>query len=184
MKIIETERLILREWQPEDLAPFSAINQDPYVMEYLLKPLTEDETAVMIEKIKTHFIQYGFGLFACILKETSELIGFVGLNVPDFQTFFTPCVEIGWRLASRFWGKGYATEAARAVLKAGFKQYDLQEIVSFTVPANHRSRRVMEKIGLTRDVKGDFYHPKVPFGHPLMLHVLYRITKETFEGME
>jgi RimJ/RimL family protein N-acetyltransferase len=135
----------------------------------------------MVEKIQKHFKQYGFGLFACILKSTGQLIGYVGLNAPDFEAHFTPCVEIGWRLSSEVWGKGYATEAALAVLEVGFKEYDLREIVSFTVPSNYRSIRVMEKIGMKRDMEGDFYHPKVPYEHPLRLHVLYRITKEEYE---
>lgn len=177
MNHIETERLILREWKPEDLPFFAAINQDPKVMECLLKPLTEAETAAMIERIQKHFKEHGFGLFACILKETSQCIGFVGLNIPEFTSHFTPCVEIGWRLSSQAWGKGYATEAARAVLQAGFEEFNLQEIVAFTVPANKRSQRVMEKIGMVRDLNGDFDHPKVPEGHPLKAHILYRITK-------
>ncbi len=182
MQSIETEHLILREWQPEDLPPFAAINQDPQVMQFLRKPLTPSETAAMVEKIQRHFQQHGFGLFACVLKETSTCIGYVGLNVPDFEAHFTPCVEIGWRLSSRVWGKGYATEAALAVLEFGFTQCRLQEIVSFTVPANARSIRVMEKIGMTRDLKGDFYHPKLPPEHPLRLHLLYRITKQEYEN--
>ena len=181
VKAIETKNLILREWKPEDLPFFAAINQDPKVMEYFLKPLTEAETAAMVERIQKHFEQHGFGLFACILRSTGQCIGYVGLNVPDFSAHFTPCVEIGWRLSSDVWGKGYATEAAWAVLETGFKEHGLQEIVSFTVPANYRSIRVMEKIGMTRDADGDFYHPKVPPEHPLRLHVLYRITKEEYE---
>jgi len=182
MQSIETQRLILREWKPEDLVPFAAINQDPKVMEYFFKPLTEIETAAMIEKIKKHFTKHGFGLFACILKNTSTCIGFVGLSIPEFDAHFMPSVEIGWRLSSNVWNKGYATEAALAVLKAGFEQYGLQEIVSFTVPANHRSIRVMEKIGLKRDLEGNFNHPRVPVGNPLRNHVLYRMTKEQYEA--
>lgn len=98
---IETNRLILREWLPEDLPFFAAINQDPMVMECLLKPLTEEETAAMIEKIQKHFKQHGFGLFACTLKQNTNCIGFVGLNIPEFTAHFTPCVEIGWRLSSQ-----------------------------------------------------------------------------------
>ena len=183
MNRIETERLILREWRPEDLPFFAAINQDPKVMECLLKPLTEVETAAMIEKIQRHFKEHGFGPFACILKQTSNCIGFVGLFVPEFTAHFTPCVEIGWRLSSQVWDKGYATEAARAVLRVGFEQFGLKEIVSFTVPANQRSIRVMEKIGMRRDLNGDFNHPKVPDDHPLKMHVLYRITKADYDSL-
>ncbi len=180
MDTIETKRLLLREWLPRDLAPFTAINQDLEVMEYLFKPLTESETSAMIEKMQKHFEKYGFGLFACVVKETSELIGFVGLNTPTFTAHFTPCVEIGWRLASSAWGKGYATEAAHAVLKAAFEKYNLKEVVSFTVPMNQRSRRVMEKIGMTYNPKDDFCRPEIPLDSPLSYHVLYRITKEQF----
>ena len=177
---IKTERLILREWKSEDLAPFALVNQDSKVMEYFLSPLTVVETAAMIERICEHFMKHGFGLFACTLKETSEFIGFVGLSVPAFETDFTPCVEIGWRLSSRAWGSGYATEAALAVLKFGFEECKLQEILSWTVPANARSRNVMEKIGLTQG--GSFDHPKVPEGHPFKSHVLYRMTKKQYES--
>jgi len=179
---IETKRLILREWRPEDLAPFAEINRDPRVTECLPKPLTERETEAMVEKIGKHFKKHGFGLFACEEKESGKWIGFVGLNVPDFQAPFTPCVEIGWRLAFDAWNRGYATEAARATLRAAFGRYELKEIVAFTVPANRRSIRVMEKLGMLRDWRGDFQHPKFPQGHPLSLHVLYRIAKDRFEA--
>ncbi|MBI2743595.1 MAG: GNAT family N-acetyltransferase [Chlamydiales bacterium] len=180
MKTIETQRLILREWKPEDLIPFAEINQDPKVMECLLKPLTLEESAAMMERMQNHFKEHGFGPFACVVKETDELIGFVGLYVPNFEAHFTPCVEIGWRLSSKAWGKGYATEAARAVLKAAFGEYGLREVVSFTVPKNLRSIAVMEKIGMKRDMKGDFLHPKIPAGHPLHQHILYRITRDEY----
>ena len=104
-----------------------------------------------------------------------DFIGYVGLNIPTFEAAFTPCVEIGWRLAAGHWGKGYATEAARAVLDYGFGSLGLKEIVSFTVPANVRSQAVMQRIGMTRDPAGDFNHPHIPQGHPLRRHVLYRL---------
>ena len=184
MSSIETDRLILREWKSEDLKPFAAINRDPHVMEFFLKPLSEAEAAEMIDRFRAKLKRDGFGLLACVLKETSELIGFVGLDVPNFEASFTPCVEIGWRLAHHVWGKGYATEAACAVLKAGFEQYGLKEIVSFTVPMNCRSRRVMEKIGMLHDAREDFHHPKVPLEHPLSLHVIYRMTKDRYENVK
>jgi RimJ/RimL family protein N-acetyltransferase len=147
---------------------------------YWIKSLTESETAAMIERIQKNFAKYGFGLFACIVKETSQFIGYVGLHVPTFTAHFTPAVEIGWRLASSAWCKGYATEAAYAVLKAAFEKYNLKEVVSFTVPMNQRSRRVMEKIGMTYNPKDDFCRPEIPLDSPLSHHVLYRITKEQF----
>ena len=113
-------------------------------------------------------------LFAATLKETNELIGVIGLSSPTFEAHFTPCVEIGWRLASTHWGRGYATEGAEAVLQYGFTKSGLNEIVSFTIPANLRSVCVMEKIGMHRDAKGDFAHPKLPADHQLSQHILYR----------
>jgi RimJ/RimL family protein N-acetyltransferase len=101
--------------------------------------------------------------------------GFVGLSVPRFEAHFAPCVEIGWRLAAQHWGHGYATEGARAALAFGFGTLGLEEIVAFTAPRNVRSRRVMEKIGMTYDPADDFDHPLLPEGHPLRRHVLYRI---------
>jgi RimJ/RimL family protein N-acetyltransferase len=174
MNKIETSRLILREWQDQDLNEFAHINQDPKVLEYLPAPLSIQETAAWIDRIKKHFIENGFGLWAAKIKETGELIGYVGLSIPSFDAHFTPCVEIGWRLASKHWAKGYATEAAKKVLEIGFAELGLKEIVSFTVPANMRSIRVMEKIGMSRDLSGDFYHPKLPRDDALALHVLYR----------
>ena len=127
IKEIETERLILREWQEADLESFARINQDPKVVEFLPAPLSLEETCSWINRIKHHFVEHGFGLWAVTLKCSGELIGFVGLNIPAFEAHFTPCVEIGWRLASSHWGKGYATEAAKAALKIGFDEVGLDE---------------------------------------------------------
>lgn len=168
------DTLILREWQDDDLPAFSHINQDPKVLEFLPAPLTMEETASWIKRIQLHFKQHGYGLFAATIKNTDEVIGYIGLNIPTFESHFTPCVEIGWRLASEHWGHGYATEGAKAVLEYGFAHAGLNEIVSFTVPANKRSIAVMEKIGMSRNATDDFRHPKLPIDHPLSLHVLYR----------
>jgi RimJ/RimL family protein N-acetyltransferase len=176
MNIIQTNRLILREWKDKDLEAFARLNQDPKVLEFLSAPLTFEESADWIKRINQHFKEHGFGLWAATLT-TGEFIGYIGLNVPAFAAHFTPCVEIGWRLASAFWEKGYATEGAQAVLEYGFNQLGLKEIVSFTVPANTRSIRIMEKIGMKRDLSGDFHHPKLPKDHRLSLHVLYRAKK-------
>lgn len=172
---IETERLILRMWQESDAEIFAAINQDEKVIEFLRGSLSLADSQNFIVSANSHFKKNGFGLWATTLKETKELIGFVGLNVPDFQSHFTPCVEIGWRLSSKHWKKGYAVEASKAVLLAGFKNFGLQEIVSFTVPQNLRSIAVMEKIGMKRDFSGDFNHPKLSLDHHLSQHILYRI---------
>lgn len=173
---ITTERLILRPWKNVDAPTFAAINQDEKVIEFLRGPLNLKECQNFIVKANDHIAKHGFGLWAVEVKETSEMIGFVGLNIPEFESHFTPCVEVGWRLASQAWGKGYATEAAKAVLEIGFRNFQLKEIVSFTVPQNLRSIAVMEKIGMKRDLQGDFFHPKLALDHPLSQHILYRIT--------
>lgn len=173
--IIETERLILRTWEQKDAEPYFHINQDPKVLEFLRGPLTMQQINDFIPAVNQHQEKHGYTLWATELKETGQLIGFVGLNYTDWPAPFTPAVEIGWRLGSQYWQKGYATEAAKASLDYGFKKCKLQEIVSFTVPANIRSIRVMEKIGLKRDWNGDFSHPKLPIDHQLSLHVLYRL---------
>lgn len=177
MDYLETERLLLRNWQPEDLQPFSLINQDPIVMKHFPNTLDLKQTQALVERIEKHFSEHGYGLYACILKETQQCIGFVGLNQPSFDAPFMPAVEIGWRLAFDCHGKGYATEAARQILNFAFTELGLDEVISFTVPANKPSIRVMEKIGMIRDLNGDFFHPALPAGHPLKLHVLYRLTK-------
>ncbi len=173
--IIETERLILRTWKKEDGTPYFQINQDPKVIEFLRGPLTMEQVNDFIPAVNIHQDKRGYTLWAACLKETSELMGFIGLNYTDWESHFTPAVEVGWRLGSQYWGNGYATEGAKASLEYGFKKCGLKKIVSFTVPANVRSLRVMEKIGLKRDVNGDFAHPKLAVDHPLSQHILYRL---------
>ncbi len=173
----ETERLILREWQNSDLAPFIAMGQDPLVMEYFPRLLTPEESSAMIDRIKIVFKENGFCFYACELKATSEFIGFIGLSVPRFKAHFTPCVEIGWRIASQHWGKGYATEGALKCLDVGFEEFNLDEIVSIAVKNNYKSHNVMSKIGMQRDLTGDFLHPNLAPDHSLALHVLYRMPK-------
>lgn len=177
MKIIETERLILRTWKPEDAEAYFQINQDPKVIECLLGPMTTEQVNNFITAKNNQMDKYGYTLWATELKETNELIGFVGLNYTDWESHFTPAVEIGWRLGSQYWGKGYTTEDAKSALDFDFNKIALEEIVSFTVPANKRSISVMEKIGMNRDINGDFAHPKLPKDNPLSQHVLYRIRK-------
>jgi RimJ/RimL family protein N-acetyltransferase len=172
--VISTPRLILRRWREDDRAPFAAMNADSRVMEHFPAMLTREESDAMIDRIEAGFGKHGFGLWAVEVRATGAFAGFVGLNVPTFTTHFTPCVEIGWRLAFEQWGFGYAREAAATALHAGFKEFCLQEIVSFTVPANTRSIRVMEAIGMTHDPADDFDHPRLPEGHRLQRHVLYR----------
>jgi RimJ/RimL family protein N-acetyltransferase len=175
---LRTERLLLRPWRDEDLAPFAALNADPAVMEHFPSVLTREESDAMAARIRAYFAQRGFGLWALELPERASFIGFTGLAVPDFEAHFTPCVEVGWRLAQGHWGHGYATEAATAALRFGFERLQLEEIVALTVPNNRRSRRVMEKLGMTTKPEDDFDHPRVAQGHPLRRHVLYRVRKD------
>ena len=177
MRTYETDRLRLRPWRDEDLEPFAALNVDPRVMEHMPAPLTRKESDRMAGLIRTRLEAQGIGLWAVEVRDGPTFAGFVGLMTPPFDAPFTPCVEIGWRLSAQCWGRGYATEAAREALRIGFGEHDLAEIVSFTVPANRASLRVMEKIGMTRDRDGDFDHPRVAEGHPLRPHVLYRLSR-------
>lgn len=172
-----TARLRLRRWRDEDRAPFAALNADPRVTEHFVSALDRAESDALVTHFEAHFDQRGFGLWAVEAPGVAAFVGFVGLAVPSFQSHFTPCVEIGWRLAAEFWGRGYATEAARAALAFGFEALALGEIVSFTVPDNWRSRRVMGRLGMTRSPADDFEHPRLPEGHPLRPHVLYRLPR-------
>lgn len=172
--VVETERLMLRTWKQTDREPFARMNADPRVMEFFPGVLSRPESDALADELQAHFRERGFTFFAAELRETGEFIGFTGLAEPSFEAHFTPCVEIGWRLASNYWGRGLATEAARAVLHHGLQKLRIAEIVAFTVPGNVRSRRVMEKIGMMRDAADDFEHPRLPEGHLLRRHVLYR----------
>jgi len=175
--VIRTERLILRPWAAEDLEPFAEMNADPAVVEFLPAALTRAESDAMVARIQSLFSEHGYGFWAVETADTAEFIGMVGLAVVGFEAPFTPAVEVGWRLGRGYWGKGYATEAAAASIDYGFGCLGLDEIVAFTVPANVRSRAVMERLGMSRDERDDFAHPKLAEGHPLRTHVLYRIRK-------
>lgn len=175
--VIRCERLWLRRWRDEDLAPFAALNADPEVMEYFPAALSRADSDAGAARIRAAMEELGFGLWAVEVKGGEPFIGFVGLSVPGFEAPFTPCVEIGWRLARSTWGRGYATEAARAALLAGFERFSLNEIVSFTSVGNRRSRAVMERIGMREE--GEFEHPRIAEGHPMRRHVLYRARPRT-----
>jgi len=172
MPFLETPRLILREWKNSDSPIFIEMNRDERVMEFFPSLLTEEESLAMIVRIKKLLAENNFGLWAVERKDTNEFIGFVGLSIPRFQTDFTPCVEIGWRLAHKHWGYGFATEAAAACLDYGFNVLKLNEIVSFTSVLNIKSMNVMKKIGMNY-VK-DFEHLNIEDGNRLKRHVLYR----------
>ena len=174
---LRTERLLLRPWRQSDRAPFAALNADPVVREFLPGLLTREESDSAVDRIEQHFAEHGFGLWAVEVPGVTDFAGFIGLSVPKFEAHFTPCVEIGWRLAAEHWGRGYALEGARACVAFGFEQLGQPEIFSFTVPDNIRSRRVMEKLGMTHNASDDFDHPSLPAGHRISRHVLYRVQR-------
>jgi ribosomal-protein-alanine N-acetyltransferase len=174
---LETERLLLRHWRDSDLAPFAALNAHPDVMRFFPKPLSREESDNMAARVRTHLGVAGWGLWAVEIRNICPYAGFIGFAVPGFVAPFTPCVEIGWRLARAFWRQGYAGEGARAALSHGFGVLGFSEIVSFTTEANLRSRAVMERIGMRRDPAEDFDHPSLDVHHPLRRHVLYRMRR-------
>jgi RimJ/RimL family protein N-acetyltransferase len=179
MLTLTTDRLILREWQASDREPFAAINSNRNVMQYFPRMLSRAESDRFADRIEAHFQQFHYGLFAAELTAERKFIGYIGLSVPSFVAAFTPCVEIGWRLSFDHWGQGLATEGAREVARFAFEDLKLPSLVSFTVPMNVRSIRVMEKIGMTHDPKEDFDHPNLPHDHPLQFHQLYRLSDTT-----
>jgi len=177
---LSTERLLLRAWREDDLPAFAALNADPRVAEFLPKCLERAESDALADRIAGHLRQRGFGLWAVEVRGGAPFIGFVGLAVPGFEAHFTPCLEVGWRLAFAHWGRGYATEAARRVLAHGFGPLGRAEIVSFTTRGNRRSRAVMERLSMRHDPADDFLHPALPEGHPQRPHVLYRLDRRAF----
>lgn len=180
MKILETNRLILRTWTEQDIDPMAAIDQDPEVCKFLPGIGSREATDAGIQTMMKHYEEHGFTFYAVELKSTHEMIGFLGLKIPSFQAHFTPCVEIGWRLSSKHWNQGYATEGAKAILDYAFTDLNLDEVVSYTVVANQASRRVMEKIGMHRNPNDDFDHPRLEEDSPLKRHVLYRLSKQEY----
>jgi RimJ/RimL family protein N-acetyltransferase len=177
---LRTPRLLLRGWRESDRVPFAALNADPVVMEYLPATLSRRQSDALMDWAEIHFVEHGFGLWAVELAAHGTFIGFVGLSSVGFKAHFTPAVEVGWRLTHRYWGKGYATEAARRAVSFGFEDLDLAEIVSFTSQANERSRRVMERLGMRREEADDFDHPHLGEDHPLRRHVLYRLDRSSW----
>jgi RimJ/RimL family protein N-acetyltransferase len=167
----------LRQWTDADLEPFAAMNADAAVMEFFPQPLTREQSLASLERLKQRIQERGWGLWAVEVER--GFAGFTGLAEPTFTARFTPCVEIGWRFRRRFWGRGYALEAARVALRFGFEGLRLREVVSFTARRNERSQRLMQRLGMTHSALDDFEHPMLPTGHPLRDHVLYRIRNTT-----
>jgi ribosomal-protein-alanine N-acetyltransferase len=174
---LATERLLLRQWRDEDMEPFAALSADPEVMRHFPSTQTRDESEALARDFASRIERRGWGFWAVEVRRGPPFIGFVGLNEPSFEAHFTPAVETGWRLGREHWDRGYATEAARASVQFGFDELGLMEIVAFTVPANTRSRRVMERLDMTHDPAEDFDHPRLPPG-PIKRHVLYRLGRE------
>lgn len=174
---LRTPRTLLRTWRDSDIAALAAMNADPEVMRHFPATLSAAESAELAERIKDHFARESFGLWVLEIPGVMEFAGFVGLLRVSFAAPFTPAVEIGWRLVPAAWGHGYASEAAQAALDYAFNIEQLEEVVSFTVPANHRSQAVMQRLGMHRDSGDDFDHPRLTPGHPLQRHVLYRIRR-------
>jgi RimJ/RimL family protein N-acetyltransferase len=174
---LETERLVLRQWRAEDREPFAAMNADPVVMRHFPSALTRAQSDAAADRFAAAITDRGWGFWAAELRDTGEFIGFIGLQpVPD-NVPFAPAVEIGWRLAATFHGRGYATEGALRTVRYAFETIALPELVSMTTAENRKSRRVMEKIGMTYDPAGDFVHPNVPPDWPERFHVLYRLSR-------
>jgi len=180
---LDTERLRLRQWRASDLAPFAGMNADPRVMEFFPARLDRAASDALAGRIEAKIAERGWGLWAAERRDTSEFIGFIGLQPPIAQLPCSPCVEIGWRLAQPYWGKGFASEGARGALRFGYEKLGLDEIVSFTVPTNKRSRAVMERLGMAEDKAGSFEHPSIAPGNPLRLHCLYRLSRKRWSEL-
>jgi len=178
--IIRTDRLILRPWNNEDFEPFAKLNADPRVREFFPHILTKEESDEQAAWISGNIEKNGWGFWAVSVIGRDDFIGFIGLSQLDVIA----AVEVAWRLDYDHWGKGYATEGARAALRYGFEVLGLDEIVSCTADINERSRRVMRKLGMHRDPQEDFVMPKLEEGHPLMRHVLYRLRKDEWERIK
>lgn len=176
--MIETPRLRLRPWIDDDFEPLVSMCADPRVMEFSPSVFSRQQTEAMWRRIQEHFARYGFGPWA--MEVDGKFAGSLGLDWIRFETHFTPCVEIGYRLRPEFWGRGLATEGGQAALRYGFECLELQEIVAFTIPANQKSRRVMEKIGLV--FSEEFDHPLIAEGHAMRRQVLYRISRSAWEA--
>jgi RimJ/RimL family protein N-acetyltransferase len=174
---LRTPRLLLREWRDADIEPFVALSADAEVMELLLGPFDRARSELWAAGKRDFWRENRYGEWVVEAPGEAEFVGVVGLSRITYEARFTPTVEAAWRLARPYWGRGYAYEAARAAIEDGFARIGLTEIVAVTTPANRRSWRVMERLGMVRDLDGDFDHPRVPGGHPLKRHVLYRLKR-------
>ena len=174
---LRTPRLLLREWRDEDLAPFAAMSADAEVMKLLLGPYDRAQSDAWAGRARSFLDERGYGQLVVEIPGETAFAGVVGLSLVVFKAPFTPAIEVAWRLMQPYWGQGIAFEAARAVIEDGFYRLGFAEIVALTTPPNTRSWRLMERLGMVRDLDGDFDHPGVPEGHPLVRHVLYRLRR-------
>ncbi|MDO8363842.1 MAG: GNAT family N-acetyltransferase [Actinomycetota bacterium] len=182
---IRTERLLLRGWREADKVPFAVLNADPEVMRHFPSMLAREQSDAMVDRITDGWEQRGFGLWAAERLDTQQFIGFIGLSAPVWEASFTPCVEVGWRLAHQHWGHGFAPEGAAAALRFGFEHVALphDEIVSFTTTLNMKSQRVMQKIGMRLDPAREFEHPMTP-GWAEQRHVVYCLTRDEWQATQ
>lgn len=176
---LETSRIILRPWEHDDLVPFRALNADRDVMRFFPAPLSSQESDALAASLQERMHRQGFGAWALEIPGVTRFAGFLGLNIPGFDSSM---VEAAWRLHKNFWGQGYATEGAAMALEAGFSFYGLKEIVSFTATLNLPSERVMQRLGMEHRPQDDFNHPALPPEHPLSRHVLYRMSRERWNN--
>ena len=180
---LESNRLIIREWENKDLKPHFLMNSNPKVMEFFPSILNKKESDQLAKKFIEAFEKSKLGIWPVILKKTNTFIGFAGLLNASFKAFFTPAVELGFRFFQEYWGKGFAIEASILCLEYGFNTMNLNEIVSFTSIRNQRSISLMRRLGMKTDPKENFFHPKLPKGHPLSEHVLYRLSQNDYSSI-
>ena len=180
---LQTDRLLLRQWVDQDLSGFAELNSDQETMEFFPALLSREESNAVAEKCQSLISERGWGFWAVELKSSGEFMGLVGLHIPKPNLPFSPCVEIGWRLLKKYWGKGYATEAAQESLVYAFNTLNLNEVVSFTTVSNLRSRYVMQRLGFS-NTHQNFEHPGINKDHPLSEHVLYKITRQEWQRLD
>jgi len=182
MIVVQTQRLMLRQWRDEDRPLFAAMNGDPEVMKYFPNTLSSSQSDTLVDRFTTDIEESGWGFWAAERSDTGEFIGFIGINYSADGLPFAPCVDIGWRLARAHWGLGFATEGAKAAMDYAFWQANLSLLVSMTPTENQASERIMQKLGMVKQAL-NFMHPKVVKGHPLQEHVLYSITNKQWQKL-
>lgn len=174
-----TPRLELRQWLDSDYQPFAALNADPQVMEFFLGTLSSAQSNELLDRLRGHIAEEGWGFWAVVERDSGRFVGFTGIKSSE-DTPRGPAVEVGWRLAPEFWGKGYATEAANASLLFAFEILNLKEVISFTPVHNQRSKAVMNRLGMSQK-DSNFMHPRVPIDSPIREHVLFCIEAKDFQ---